>query len=165
MLSIYSCAFWLSICLLRRNVYLGVLPIFRLACLFCWYWTIWAVCIFWRLIPFWSLCLPVLSLNGKRGHSHIAKEQLLWLSMKIIATVHSLATKIYTSVTCKIILILSRSLQKSYLIAALLFKSNISWSALGSEVCKAPQVQFLWTLESETCELKQVPNQCSRFLV
>ena len=30
MLSIFSCAYWPSVCLLWRNVYLGLLPIFRL---------------------------------------------------------------------------------------------------------------------------------------
>ena len=30
----FSCAFWTSICLLRRNVSLGLLPIFWLDCLF-----------------------------------------------------------------------------------------------------------------------------------
>ena len=51
MLSIFSCAFWPSVCLLWRNVYLDLLPVFD-----------WVVCfvdielylcihIFWRLIP------------------------------------------------------------------------------------------------------------------
>ena len=34
MLSSFSCASWLSVCLLWRNVYLGLLPIFGLGCLF-----------------------------------------------------------------------------------------------------------------------------------
>ena len=50
-LSIFSCAYWFSICLLWRNVYLGLLPIFWLGCLFFWYWVVWAICIFWGLIP------------------------------------------------------------------------------------------------------------------
>ena len=33
MLSIFSCAHWPSVCLLWRNVYLGLLPIFWLGCL------------------------------------------------------------------------------------------------------------------------------------
>ena len=45
-----SCASWPSVCLLWRNVYLGLLPIFGLACLFFSYWAAWAVYIFWRLI-------------------------------------------------------------------------------------------------------------------
>ena len=34
MLSIFSCAWWPSVCLLWRNVYLYLLPIFQLGCLF-----------------------------------------------------------------------------------------------------------------------------------
>ena len=34
MLSIFSCVFWTSICLLCRNIYLNLLPIFRLNCFF-----------------------------------------------------------------------------------------------------------------------------------
>ena len=53
MLSIFSCVCWLSLCLLRRNVYLDLPPIFFhwVVCFFFWYWDTWAVCIFWRLIP------------------------------------------------------------------------------------------------------------------
>ena len=61
MLSIFSCASWPSVCLLWRNVYLGLLPIFGLGCLFLWYWATWAVCIFWRLIPCQSLHLWIFS--------------------------------------------------------------------------------------------------------
>ena len=39
--------FWPSVCLLWRNVCLGLLPIFWLGCLFFGYWAIWAACIFW----------------------------------------------------------------------------------------------------------------------
>ena len=52
MLSIFSCVCWPSVCLLWRNVYLGLLPIFWFSCLFFCYWIIWAVYIFWKL----SLC-------------------------------------------------------------------------------------------------------------
>ena len=38
MLSIFSCVCWQSVYLLWRNVYLGLLPIFRLSCLLFWYW-------------------------------------------------------------------------------------------------------------------------------
>ena len=66
MLSILSCVCWQSVYLLWRNVYLGLLPIFGLGCLFFSYWAAWAVYIFWRLIlcllfvckyflPFWGL--------------------------------------------------------------------------------------------------------------
>ena len=34
MLSIFSCACWPSVCILWRNVYSGLLPIFQLGCLF-----------------------------------------------------------------------------------------------------------------------------------
>ena len=51
MLSIFSCVFWPSVCLHWRNVYLDLLPIFWLGCLFFCSWAAWAVCIFWRLIP------------------------------------------------------------------------------------------------------------------
>ena len=36
--------------LLWRNVCLDLQPIFWLGCLFFWYWVVWAVCIFWRLV-------------------------------------------------------------------------------------------------------------------
>ena len=50
MLSILSCVCWQSVYLLRRNVYLGLLPIFGLGCLSSWYWAAWTECIFWRLM-------------------------------------------------------------------------------------------------------------------
>ena len=43
------------VCLLCRNVYLGLLPTFWLHCLFFWYWVVWAACIFWKLILCHSL--------------------------------------------------------------------------------------------------------------
>ena len=46
---------WSSVCLLWRNVYLDLLPIFWLGCLIIWYWVAWVVCIFWRLIA----CLEI----------------------------------------------------------------------------------------------------------
>ena len=60
-LSIFSYAFWPSLCLLWRNVYIDLLPIFWLGCLFSWHWAAWAVCIFWRLIPCQSLHLQIFS--------------------------------------------------------------------------------------------------------
>ena len=50
MLSILSCVCGQSVYLLWRNVYLGLLPIFGLGCLFFWFWAAWAACMFWRLI-------------------------------------------------------------------------------------------------------------------
>ena len=44
----FSCVCWQSVYLLWRNVYLGLLPIFGLGCLFYWYWAAWAACKFWR---------------------------------------------------------------------------------------------------------------------
>ena len=46
-----SCAYWPPVCLLWRNIYLLLLPIFQMGC-FC-YWVLWAVCIFWKLRPCW----------------------------------------------------------------------------------------------------------------
>ena len=61
MLSILSCVCWQYVYLLWRNVYLGLLPIFDLGCLFFWYW---AACIFWRLILcqllHWQIFSPIL---------------------------------------------------------------------------------------------------------
>ena len=54
MMSIFSCAYWLSVCLLWRNVYLGLLIIFDWVVCFC-YWVIWTICIFRK----WSLCYIV----------------------------------------------------------------------------------------------------------
>ena len=48
------CASWPSVCLLWRNVYLDLLSIFWLGCLFVclfWYKAPWSVRIFWWLIP------------------------------------------------------------------------------------------------------------------
>ena len=45
MWNIFSCAYWPSVCLLWRSVYLGLLLIFWLGCLFLWYWAIWVVCL------------------------------------------------------------------------------------------------------------------------
>ena len=48
MLSIFSWFFFLSsVCLLWRNVYLGVLPFFHWVVFCCW--VVWVFCIFWRL--------------------------------------------------------------------------------------------------------------------
>ena len=53
MLSIVSCDFWPRVCLLQRNVYSDLLPIFWLGlfvCLFV-YWSAWAVFIFFEINP------------------------------------------------------------------------------------------------------------------
>ena len=49
-LIIFSCVIWSSVCLLWRTVYLDLLPIFWLVCLFVWHRAAWTICIFWRLI-------------------------------------------------------------------------------------------------------------------
>ena len=60
MLSTFSCACWSSVCLLWRNIYLGLLPFSGLR-FFCCYWAVWAVCIFWKFNPCWLHRLQVLS--------------------------------------------------------------------------------------------------------
>ena len=53
-LSSFSCAYYPSVCLLWRNVYLDPLPIFLLDCFCCCcYWVVWAVCVFWKLSHCW----------------------------------------------------------------------------------------------------------------
>ena len=52
MLSIFSCISWPSACLLWRNVYLGLLPIFWQGCLCFGCWATWVVYKFCRLIPY-----------------------------------------------------------------------------------------------------------------
>ena len=44
--SIFPCVCDLSVCLLWRNVSLGLFATFWLGCLFFWYWVVWAACIF-----------------------------------------------------------------------------------------------------------------------
>ena len=71
-MSIFSCVYWPSLCLLWRNVFIGLLPLIWLGCLFFWYWAIWATYIFWRLtlyqllhlqlfFPFWGLSLHLVN--------------------------------------------------------------------------------------------------------
>ena len=61
MLSILSCVCWQSVYLIWRNVYLGLLPIFGLGCLFFCYWAAWAACKSWRLILCQLLHLQIFS--------------------------------------------------------------------------------------------------------
>ena len=46
----YLFMFVSHLCLLWRNVRLGLFPTFWLDCLFFWYWVVWAACVFWKLI-------------------------------------------------------------------------------------------------------------------
>ena len=94
MLSIFSCVYWPSVCLLWRNVFLGLLPIFWLGCLFIWHWAAWAACIFWRLIlcqfficnyflPFWGLSFILFMVS-------FAVQKLLSLISRLAQTVKNL---------------------------------------------------------------------------
>ena len=61
-LSIFSCAYWPSVCL-RRNVYLSLLPIVWLGCLFFAVLLSSMSClIFWKLSSCWLPCLPIFPL-------------------------------------------------------------------------------------------------------
>ena len=48
MLNIFSCAFWPSVCLLWRNIYLYLLTILNWIAVFFWYKAVWDICMFWR---------------------------------------------------------------------------------------------------------------------
>ena len=56
MLSIFSCVCWPSVCLLWRNVCLGLLPKFLMGCLFFWDWAVWDA--YKTLEAFMNLCHP-----------------------------------------------------------------------------------------------------------
>ena len=51
MMSVFSCSCWPSVYFLWRNVYLALLSIFGLGCLFFCYGVLWTVCMFWKLNP------------------------------------------------------------------------------------------------------------------
>ena len=57
----FMCLLAQSVYLLWRNVYLGLLFIFGLGCLFFWYGAAWAACKFWRLILCQLLHLQIFS--------------------------------------------------------------------------------------------------------
>ena len=77
-MSIFSCACLSFICLLWRNVYLGLLPIFHFIFLYrtVWYWT---VCIFWTLSPCQSHNFQ--SLPFCRLSFHFVYGFLVWLGL------------------------------------------------------------------------------------
>ena len=60
----------LAICIpLRKNVCLGLLPIFWLGYLFFWYWTVWAAYVFWRSNSF-SVVLFAIIFSQSEGCLH-----------------------------------------------------------------------------------------------
>ena len=63
-------AYWPFVCLLWKNVYLGLLPIFQLGCLVFCYWVVWAVCIFWKFL------YPATLLNSFTSFSSFCVEPL-----------------------------------------------------------------------------------------
>ena len=68
-LNTFSCAYWPSVFLLWRHVYLGLLLIFKLffffflvvVFIYLFFWDVWAVCIFWKLSFYWLNCLQIFS--------------------------------------------------------------------------------------------------------
>ena len=72
----------LTVCLLWRNVYLGLLPLFWLGGGGCFVTEfVWTVCIFWKLSPGWSHCLQIFFPN-------------LWLSFHVVYAVQKLVSLI-----------------------------------------------------------------------
>ena len=68
-MSIFPCAYWPSVWLLWRNVYLGLLRIFQLGC-FCCYWVVWAANRFILRLP--SVIALLQLLHASRWHaSHV----------------------------------------------------------------------------------------------
>ena len=61
MLSNFSCVYWPSVCLLWKNICLGLLHIFWLGYIFFWYWPIWVAYTFWRSALCQFLCLQLFS--------------------------------------------------------------------------------------------------------
>ena len=61
MLSIFSCAFWPSVCIIWKTVYSGLLPFFFPVRLFVyfWRWVVSALYICYMLNPYWSYHLPI----------------------------------------------------------------------------------------------------------
>ena len=57
----FKCVYQPFVCLLWRNVCLGLLPIFWLGYLFSWCWALWAAYIFWRLVLHQLFCLQLFS--------------------------------------------------------------------------------------------------------
>ena len=84
MFSIFACAFWPSVYLLWRNVYLDLLPIIWLGHLFVfWYWLVWTICM-WVLVTLSHVwfCDPMdCSLPGFSVHRILQARILEWVDI------------------------------------------------------------------------------------
>ena len=74
-LSIFSCAYQPSVCI-WRNVYLGILPIFQLVCVFCSWWVVWAICLL--LLINNKLRSSSCSVVSPGSHHPIKKPKKIW---------------------------------------------------------------------------------------
>ena len=88
----FSCAFWPSVCLPWRNVYLNLLPMFWLGVLVFWYWAAWGVCIFWRSVLCWLLCLQIFKNHWRflKFFSNNISWWILLLGGSLIFFIHSI---------------------------------------------------------------------------
>ena len=59
-LSVFSCTYRSSLCVLWKNFYSGSLSIFIIR-LFFWYWIVWGIHIFWILTAYWLCHLKIFS--------------------------------------------------------------------------------------------------------
>ena len=59
-MSIFSCGYWSSRCLLWRNTFFNFLLTFKLGGFF-YYWILWGVCVFFKLSPHWLHHLQIFS--------------------------------------------------------------------------------------------------------
>ena len=134
MLSIFSCAYWQSVYLLWRKVYLGLLLIFRLGCMFFWYWAAWAACILWRLIlhrcfvckyflPFWGLsfCLVYGFLCCAKLLSFIRFQLFIFVFISISLRGGSKRILLW----CMSWSVLAKFSSKSFIVSGLTFRSLI----------------------------------------
>ena len=68
--ALFSCVCLTSVCLLRRNACLGLLPTFSLGCLFYWYWVALAACVFWKSFKSIDYLEDCTSLSWSGIHSY-----------------------------------------------------------------------------------------------